>query len=322
MLLSDATTAFLLHCRHERGLSPLTLNAYHLDLGQFRAAMQLAPDTPVADIDKHCMRAYIALLSERYKPKSIRRKLATLKSFFSFLEQEEWVESSPFRKLRVRIERAKSLPRTIPAESVARLLHCAHAQQGRDHCGDQRYRTTVRDIAVLETLFSTGVRVSELCSLRTGHVDLHQRQILVLGKGKRERVIPICDSATLAALEEYVRCYGAHLVPEEPFFLNRDLRPLSDQSVRQIIRKYQRLAGLPGPMTPHMFRHTIATLLLENGVDIRNIQRLLGHSSLAVTEIYTHVSLAAQREALGKKHPREMMEEGRRTSKAQSHIDN
>ncbi|MGE4293145.1 MAG: tyrosine-type recombinase/integrase [Desulfovibrio sp.] len=310
MLLSEATDAFLLHCRHERGLSPLTLNAYRLDLGQFAACMELPPDTPVTEIDKNCMRAYIAQLAERYKPKSTRRKLATLKSFFTFLEQEEWVESSPFRKLRVRIERAKTLPRTIPAESVARLLHCAQARQGPAKEHSRRFMAAVRDIAVLETLFSTGVRVSELCSLRTEHVDLAQRQILVLGKGKRERVIPICDSSTLGALHEYVRSYGEYLTSGEPFFLNRDLRPLSDQSVRRIIRKHQGLAGLTGSMTPHMFRHTIATLLLENGVDIRNIQRLLGHSSLAVTEIYTHVSLAAQREALGKKHPREMMEEG------------
>ena len=162
----------------------------------------------------------------------------------------------------------------------------------------------IRDIAVLETLFSTGVRVSELCKLRGTDVDLVHRHILVMGKGKRERIIPICDQAVLKALKCYRDCYATHLMPESAFFLNRGMRPLSDQSVRLIIKKYQKKACIPENATPHMFRHTIATLLLENGVDIRNIQTLLGHSSLAVTEIYTHVSLSAQREALGRKHPR------------------
>lgn len=111
-------------------------------------------------------------------------------------------------------------------------------------------------------------------------------------------------SSSHRALKDYRDCYEEFLEPESAFLLNRDKRPLSDQSVRQIIKKYQKRACIPEDATPHMFRHTIATLLLENGVDIRNIQTLLGHSSLAVTEIYTHVSLSAQREALGKCHPR------------------
>ena len=118
----------------------------------------------------------------------------------------------------------------------------------------------------------------------------------------------INNSATVNAMECYRDCYAVHLSDEGAFFLNRDMRPLSDQSVRQIIKRYQKLASLSEDITPHMFRHTIATLLLENGVDIRNIQVLLGHSSLSVTETYTHVSLSAQREALGKRHPRQLLQ--------------
>jgi len=157
---------------------------------------------------------------------------------------------------------------------------------------------------VIETLFSTGVRVSELCHLKITDVDLQHHHIRVLGKGKRERVIPLCDPATVNALSEYKSIYFTNTAIGDNFFLNRDRKPLSDQSVRQIIKKYQKKSQIPEMVTPHMFRHTIATLLLENGVDIRNIQTLLGHSSLAVTEIYTHVSLSAQREALGRCHPR------------------
>jgi len=303
MKLSDAVDAFLLHCRLERGLTKLTMTAYKLDLSQFQD--KLHADLVVADIDKQVVREYLGWLDERYKPRSIKRKLGTLKSFFSFLEQEDLIDSSPFRKLRLRLERAKSLPRTLSVASVTKLLQCAYSYRSEASVASRAYQEATRDIAVLETLFSTGVRVSELCNLKVPDVDLNHRQILVMGKGKRERVIPLCDSATLRALKDYRGRYEDYLKLDSMFFLNRDKHPLSDQSVRQIIKKYQKRACIPEDVTPHMFRHTIATLLLENGVDIRNIQTLLGHSSLAVTEIYTHVSLSAQREALGRKHPRE-----------------
>ncbi len=256
------------------------------------------------DINKHIIRRYLADLDKKYKPRSIKRKIATLKSFFSFLEQEEYIEASPFRKLRLRLERARSLPRTLSVSSVTRLLQSAYKHKNNAPVSSMVYQEATRNIAVLETLFSTGVRVSELCRLRGKDVNLAQKYILVLGKGKRERVIPLCDPATLQALKNYKDCYNKYVQTESAFFLNRHKHPLSDQSVRQIIKKYQNLADVPENITPHMFRHTIATLLLENGVDIRNIQTLLGHSSVAVTEIYTHVSSSAQRELLEKKHPR------------------
>lgn len=307
MTLADAVSLFLRHCRIERNLSPLTLNAYRIDLAQFRQETEAEEVGLVEDMDKDCIRRHLARLDARYKPRSIKRKVATLKSFFSFLEQEEIIVATPFRKLRLRLDRAASLPRTIPGSAVAGLLRSAYDERERATPESTAYRAAARDVAVLETLFSTGVRVSELCRLRPGDVDLAHGQLFVMGKGKRERIVPLCDASTLRALEEYAACHADHLDPERAFFLNRDLRPLSDQSVRRIIRKHQRCAGLAGPVTPHMFRHTIATMLLENGVDIRNIQTLLGHSSLAVTEIYTHVSLSAQREALGKRHPRQEM---------------
>lgn len=302
MNLSDAIGVFLQHCRLERGLSELTLNAYKLDLCQFQ--QQQDRMLLVTGIDKLVIRAYLGYLDTKYKPRSIKRKLASLKSFFTFLEQEEHIETSPFRKLRLRLERAKSLPRTLSISSITKLLQSAYESRNKVPIESKSYQAASRDIAVLETLFSTGVRVSELCKLRVTDVDLKHRQLLVMGKGKRERVIPLCDQATLNSLRNYRDQYACFWESDSSFFLNRDKQPLSDQSVRQIIKKYQRLACIPEDATPHMFRHTIATLLLENGVDIRNIQTLLGHSSLAVTEIYTHVSLSAQRQALGKRHPR------------------
>ncbi len=286
MKLSDAVDVFLRHCRLERGLSKLTMTAYQLDLRQFRQNQR--HNMVVAAVDKHVIREYLGWLDEQYNPRSIKRKLATLKSFFTFLEQEEYIETSPFRKLRLRQERAKSLPRVLSVSSVTKLFQSAYTHRNQASVGSRTYQEATRDIAVLETLFSTGVRVSELCRLRTADVDLKHHNILVMGKGKRERIIPLCDKATVQALESYRTLYKEFLEPDSAFFRNRDRHPLSDQSVRHLIKKYQKLACIPEDATPHMFRHTIATLLLENGVDIRNIQTLLGHSSLAVTEIYTH----------------------------------
>lgn len=304
MDLSSAIETFLLHCRLERGLSKLTLTAYRLDLNQFLEKQPRESSLFVSSVDKNSIREYLVFLGNTYKPRSIKRKLATLKSFFTFLEQEELIEYSPFRKLRLRVERAKSLPRTLSLSSVRKLLQSAYAARDLAEKTSCAFQEAVRDIAVLETLFSTGVRVSELCKLKITDVDLKNKRILVLGKGKRERAIPLCDNATVNALHDYKKQYSNSLDKGSSFFLNRDKRPLSDQSIRRIVKKYQNKACITENVTPHMFRHTIATLLLENGVDIRNIQTLLGHSSLAVTEIYTHVSLSAQREALGRRHPR------------------
>lgn len=307
MNLNEAITAFFQHCRLERGLSRLTINAYQLDLRQFSESVKEKCSTSVEKMDKLTIRTHMEWLDKKYKPKSTKRKLATLKAFFSFLEQEEYISISPFRKLRLHLEREKSLPRTLSISSITELFQSAYFLRDELSKNSRAYYETIRDIAVLETLFSTGIRVSELCHLTVADVDLRHQQILVMGKGKRERIIPLCDSATMKALECYRNCFAEYLSTEEAFFLNRNKRPLSDQSVRRILKKYREKSQLSTPVTPHMFRHTIATLLLENGVDIRNIQTLLGHSSLAVTEIYTHVSLSAQREALGKRHPRKSL---------------
>lgn len=305
MTTHEAVETFFRHCRFERGLSKFTMNAYRLDLRQFSDFLQDKTTQPVNRIDKSTIRFYMEWLAKNYKPRSIKRKLATLKSFFVFLEQEEIIDLSPFRKLRLHLERSKNLPRTLSVSSVESLFTSAYSQLDEETKDSKRYLQAVRDVAVLETLFSTGIRVAELCHLKTSNVDLHHFQILVTGKGKRERVIPLCDPATTKALVHYKKSYQQFLEPEKAFFLNRNMLPLSDQSVRQILRKHRDRACLDEAVTPHMFRHTIATLLLEKGVDIRNIQVLLGHSSLSVTEIYTHVSLAAQREALEKRHPRQ-----------------
>ncbi|NDV22939.1 tyrosine-type recombinase/integrase [Desulfovibrio sp. JC022] len=303
MKLDKSIHTFLTHCVIERNLSELTLKAYKKDLAQFT---NFIPDNiyTIHEINKFTLREYIKYISGKYKPKSIKRKVATLKSFFNFMERDDIIETSPFRKIHLKIDRSKTLPKTISKSSIKTLLKYTYIERSKYNHNSRGYREATRDIAIIETLFMTGVRVSELCQITVSAMDLINEQIKITGKGKKERVVPICANSALLILKEYEELYRDNFVPDSSFFLNRDNRPISDQSVRRIIRKYCAICGIPEHVTPHMFRHTIATMLLENGVDIRNIQTLLGHSSLSVTEIYTHVSLSSQREILSMRHPR------------------
>lgn len=303
MELEESIHTFLNHCIIERNLSELTMKAYQKDLLQFKQFIPTNTNS-IHDINKFILRDYIKFISNQYKPRSIKRKIATLKSFFNFMEKDDIIETSPFRKIHLKIDRSKVLPKTISKSSINNLLKYTYTERAKYQLSGRGYREATRDIAIIETLFMTGIRVSELCQITTSSMDLINEQIKITGKGKKERVIPICANNALLILREYETLYRDHLLPDSPFFLNRDKRPISDQSVRRIIRKYCSMCGIPEHVTPHMFRHTIATMLLENGVDIRNIQTLLGHSSLSVTEIYTHVSLSSQREILSTKHPR------------------
>lgn len=169
------------------------------------------------------------------------------------------------------------------------------------------YRVATRDIAVLEILFSTGVRVAELCNLKREDIDISRGVVRVIGKGKKERLIPICNSETLDALHDYFQIFKQEILKKGYFFLNRLNNRLSEQSVRCIVRKHSETLQIDGRITPHMFRHSIATLLLENGVDIRYIQTFLGHSSITTTQIYVHVNEKAQRKILSAKHPRRFL---------------
>jgi integrase/recombinase XerD len=160
----------------------------------------------------------------------------------------------------------------------------------------------VRDLAVLEALFATGARVAEVCGLTTDDVDLARGRIRILGKGSRERLVQLCHPEAIAALKEYRE--HAQSTDSPWFFANRFGRRLSEQSVRAILRRHTTAAGLALHVTPHMFRHSVATLLHEDGADIRYIQHLLGHRSIATTQIYTEVGEASQRRMLVQHHPR------------------
>ena len=297
--LLDWISRYLLDCRYQKNLDPKTLKAYRIDLEQFSALISQND----LELTREGLMEYISDLHQRYKPRTVKRKIASIKAFCSYLEYEELVRENPFSRLRLKLNPPLILPRTIPLPVVEAILAAAYqAREKAETSGQQK--SILRDIAVLELLFATGVRVSELCALHRGDVQLEEGEIKIYGKGAKERFVQIANPDVLSVLCQYWENYKDAIEQAGTFFVNRSQRPLSTQSVRAIVNKYCKLAGVKNHITPHMFRHSFATLLLDEGVDIRYIQQLLGHSSIVTTQIYTHVAGRKQRDILSEKHPR------------------
>jgi len=293
---------YLDYCQFNKGLSQKTVKAYSIDLTQFAEHCTGSQWT-----ERSVINDYIAELQKRYKVRSTKRKLATVKAFFNYLEYEEIIESNPFAKLRIRLNEPFVLPRTIPIDTIEILLRSAYSEKDKYTKGGTQWRAGCRDVAVLELLFASGMRVSELCSLTTESIDLQDGTVRIYGKGSRERIIQIGNADVMSALRTYYNAFSSDIVRGGPFFLNRLNHRLSEQSVRFMINKYAMRSNIALHITPHMFRHSFATLLLEENVDIRYIQQFLGHSSILTTQIYTHVTSKKQREILSDRHPRNKM---------------
>ena len=281
----------------EKKLSPDTIKAYRIDLKQFAA---FADDTMA---NKEVLSQYIKYLNQRFAPRSVKRKLASVRAFYNELSLSGTLEINPFDKLRVKIHSPQQLPRTIPQQIVKSLLQNAYDAYSPGK------PTVLRDIVVLELLFSTGLRVSELCSLTKEQFLLNDDglRLLVNGKGSKERIIQISTPELLRVVKIYCAEYAEDIQAQGAILYNRNRHPLTPQSVRRIINKYLQRIHIEAHITPHMFRHTFATSLLEAGMDIRYIQSLLGHSSISTTQIYTHVTTRQQTILLAEKHPRAKM---------------
>lgn len=294
---------YIEYCEYRKRLDLKTLKAYRIDLKQYEAFCTGLSEC----FAKDAVDDFITNLHKRYKPKTVKRKIASLKAFFRHLEYKELLYENPFAKLDIRFREAKLLPKTIPFHSIQTFLSTLYAQKERSGSKYQ-LRCCIRDIAVIELLFATGMRISELCSLKPSDIDLESNNILIYGKGAKERMIQLGNQEVIDALTLYQEMFKDKIAACQYFFVNRLRHKLSDQSVRFMINRYAELAGIGQHITPHMFRHSFATLLLEQDVDIRYIQRMLGHSSISTTEIYTHVSSTKQKDILVHRHPRNMME--------------
>ena len=287
---------YLKYCLLEKNLSRHTLKAYKIDLAQFAAYK----DT--ADISKDNLTEYIKYLHKTYKPKTIKRKIATLKAFVHYLYYQDIITFNPFDKIDTSFKEPLRLPHTIPENIIQQLLIASYKNISNATTAYQKL-VSVRDTTIIELLFATGARISEICSLKASNIDFSSKTVRIFGKGAKERILQIENNDVIAILKQYLFLMNG-LNTDDYLFQNNRHKRISEQSVRTIIRNLEQQIASPIHITPHMFRHSVATLLLEEDVDIRYIQRILGHSSITTTQIYTMVTSSKQREILRTKHPR------------------
>lgn len=289
---------YLEFCQYRKELNKNTLKAYRIDLEQYLSYIK-------EDIlSKTKIEEYITELHKKYKQKTVKRKIASIKAFYRYLEEEERLEGgNPFIKIRVRFKETESLPRIIPRKEIERLLNYMYTIMGRSG----REAAIYRDLSVIEMFFATGARVYEISNLKIQDIDLDNGTIKLFGKGSKERYVQVGNQEVLQVMREYYKLNQQEIDKCGFFFVNRQGKRFSEQSIRRMLCKYSRQAGISIHITPHMFRHSVATYLLEEGVDIMYIQKILGHSSIKTTQIYLHIASKKQMEILKERHPRNQM---------------
>lgn len=284
---------FIHYLKNEKNVSFHTERSYLSDLEQFADFLD---GKDAAAIDHQTLRQFIALLMKNgAKKSSIARKLSTIRSFFKYLNREGILANNPGRLVSTP-RREKRLPAVLTADDAQRLMEAP----GRSKQGDSE--TIFRDRAVLETLYSTGIRASELIGMNRDDIDQHDRLVRIRGKGRKERVVPIGRKA-LDAVDAYLSSERNSKDPAA-VFTGPSGKRLTARTVQRILENYRKSLGLTQKASPHTLRHSFATHLLESGADLRAIQELLGHASLSTTQRYTHLNLDSLMETYDKAHPR------------------
>jgi len=331
---SAVAQEFLNYLKFEKRFSEHTAKCYGADLGQFGEFLisasngsasdtdpgmsgqqhdshgtalatqtELQVDQLLLSVETDSIRGYLALLNEKqYSKATIARKLATLRSFYKFLVKRNRLSSNPVTAVRTP-KQDKKLPRFLEYEEVKELLETPPMDNWLG----------ARDRAILETLYSTGIRVSELVALNMDDIDFLGEVVHVRGKGKKERIAPISSSA-LQVIQHYMEFRNKRAQSNSNFdskvlFVNKHGRRLSTRSVRRKMDKYLKMSGLDSSISPHTLRHSFATHMLNNGADLRSVQELLGHQSLSTTQVYTHLTTRKLKEVYDKAHPREGLDE-------------
>lgn len=283
--------SFMNECRHRRLLDPKTIRAYQADVDQFRRYMKDRP------FSRDSMLGFIEYLNRMYKVSTVKRKLACTRSMMAYAEYEGLIERSPFAGIKVRIREPQNLPRSLSKDEMNRLYRYAYGQLTDDPA------RSLLNVAILEILFSTGMRVAELCAMDISDMDAVSGRLIIHGKGSRERVSQICNEDSLRTIRRYLNNVPRMESGKGPMLVNPRGNRVNEQYVRRTIHSMARNC-LDRDVTPHMIRHTFATLLLEEGVDIRYIQKALGHSSILTTQRYLSVTDSKQRDIMTNYHPR------------------
>ncbi|MGD9157562.1 MAG: tyrosine recombinase XerC [Desulfobacteraceae bacterium] len=303
MTINEYIEGFVDYIKSQRGYSLNTVRSYKTDLRHFFDYLKKNNNTKnveLEQIDFHVIRAYLGGLFKRYKKTTISRKLSAIRTFFFFLEKNNLKEGNPAAEISSP-KQGSYIPEYLNVDEMFMLLDVPEPVTLKE----------VRNQAILELLYSCGIRVSELTGLNLTDIDFKQRLVRVIGKGNKERIVPIGRKA-LAAVEKYLDQSAALRKKtgnqdnsgKKPLFLNNRGGRLSSRSVSSIIKSFVREYGLVNDITPHSIRHTFATHLLDSGADLRSVQELLGHASLSTTQRYTHVSLDKLMEVYDRAHPR------------------
>lgn len=304
--LTEYVHGFLDYCINQKRLSKHTHRAYECDLRYFLAYLEEREPSIkcLAEITRFVMEDYLAYLNliQKVKVSTIKRKFNCFSSFFSYLEYFELITENPLLKFRLKLRDNPSLPNTISVEGVTRILEAVYNSPAEDALGK---RTRIRDIAIVELLFACGLRVSEVTALTIQDYRPQNYSLRVLGKGSKERSAYLTNAPVQKAFTDWVTLRETLGPKVDNIFVNRNGGDLSPVTIRWLIHKYADMAGIEQRVTPHSFRHSFASSLLNADVDSKYIQELLGHSSIQTTQMYLHTTEEKKVELLMRAHPRQ-----------------
>ena len=280
-----------------KNLSSRSIKAYTSDLNDFFIYLS---DNKFKEIPPAMVLSYIQYLSDtrRLKDTTISRKIVTLKMYFNYIEKN-YNFKNPFKDLKFKFKKGRSLPKTLTIKEIQRLLNSVKDSSETFKTGFQQFEN-VRDLAILDLLISTGIRIGEACGILLSDIIDSERTILIHGKGRKQRLIYISCGDTWKHLKQWIKIRSRLALKNSYLFVNKYGSMLSIHSIDNIFKKYRRLSQINPNATPHYLRHTFATNLLSNGADIRSVQEILGHSSISTTEIYTEVSSVRKKKVLSK----------------------
>jgi integrase/recombinase XerD len=301
MILKDICCQFISFCETTRKLSHHTIRAYTKDLNILRQI--IGDNTKISEIDKKIIKHFVSVLCKTpASMSSNKRRIACVKAMFRWIELEDYIEVNPFHKVEIKLKLPRKLPRNIPNAELTMMIKKARSELGLQSHQDystsclaslitsKRTLNKLTTIVVLELLISTGIRVGELVSIHEEHIFWYEGRIRILGKGQRERYVFMPDPELITLLQNYNQIKSITNPQCTTLLVNSRGKPASTQYIRKLIKVLSNKTNINRNITPHMYRHSAACQLLEADVDIRFVQRLLGHHSISTTEIYTHVN--------------------------------
>ena len=292
---------FLLHLRAQRNFARNTIKAYQFDLGEFLTYASAGKAAGPAGLDRLLMRGYIAFINDKKVSRNtLLRKISAVRSFIQYLMETGQLETDPFDLITIP-KKEKRLPRFLTEGEIGKLQDYNRPEEV--NAREKGYYFAIRDYALFELVYSSGLRRSEAAGLNIGDLDLYSGFARVMGKGSKERLVPVGDKA-LNAIRDYLETRPKPLAHGMPLFLNHKNARLTGAGIALVFKKMARRARFARPMNPHSVRHSFATHMLDHGCDLKSVQEILGHKNLQTTEIYTHVSLERLKEVYDKAHPR------------------